>query len=953
MHIYTPIRRVKKIIGTTSGGNPLWGGPYEYKRDLPIAALAAAIGVALCAAGFAAARLAGAVVGVVAAAVVLGGALYLIGRFRRSPEGFNVAHWIGSHIDMHFARSSLIDGPNPFHPANAPTGAHRGLSTIDVIDDNIRVTATGQYWAEYRIGNPLEMGLVDDSQHNGVLAEHQALLSKLLRHGAYIAQVKEPIGRNELFDRAFTRTDADAEQLPLYSLIVCDQIDALHAETADKGPGHWPHRINHILAIYVGDNAATAARRRDEIIADLPFSWQLTPASASQMYWTWYAQCTSGVQMVSTRSPALPETLPTITVEDGAHSDSMFGQRRKFFRRRELLPVVKITVDDAAPSYQSVLTVKLPDALDFPGETDFLSVLCHMGEPINWAIRCTPKTREHALEDNRKNQGTIDDNTDEIAPFWQQGGDPYDRENELLAIYNNQLKDPAAAAVTFTLFISIAAASAAEVKRIANAVRDVLSRMGIIPDPPQPGAQEELWSALQPGAPRSPAMEHHAAETTVSEFAELVPFTTASIGHADGPVIGRNLTSGLGELVRFAAEKLILAGRAATLAIVASVGGGKSTLGKMLAIFAHLRGDPWGAFDRSDITDDKHPHGIGEWAKLGEVLDDVQIIDITSPPGSLDPLKVWADEPQTACRYTYNVLIDLLEGLDDTQKLALAEALDPSELHARGLTSLMALARYLLASQSDPAAVMVGRKIRVWRHRPFAAALFDEQLPALTLTARGTVFRTHGLSLPTMDKVLNKHLYDKLTPEERYAPAIYTLGSVFLKSAFRASKLRRGERGPAYIFVDEAWTITRNPIGMEILEVDVRDGRKHFLVVVFMTHHAAQDLAHDAFQLVTTKFIGRAEDKALARSNLAWFDAMPITDERIADLMAAKDGRFYMSMINDDADNDQGSPVRDEKQRRQVAEIQIMRPSDPRILEALNTTPQMGARKARSIGEAA
>jgi hypothetical protein len=778
---------------------------------------------------------------------------------------------------------------------------------------------------------------IGETEQKAVLTEHQALFDKTLRHGAYIAQFKEPISVNELTERAFTNSD-DADKLEFYSKLVCDQIDEIYAETTDRGIGHWPHKINYVLAIYVGNDASTAATRRDEIIADLPFTWELIPATRQEMYWTWYAQCTSGTKMTATNHTHIPEQLPKVIFEDGAHSDTMFSKRtRWFYRKRDLLPVLKVIVDNEAPSYQMVLTAKLPDVLDFPAETDFLSVLCHMGEPINSAIRCTPKSRETALEENRKDEGTIQDNTEELAPF-DQRADPYARENELLAIYDEKLADPTAAAVTKTLFIAIGARSAKEVKRIANAVRDVLSPMGILFDKPEPGKQEELWAAMHPGAPRSPAMDHHAVETTIAEFAELVPFTTASIGHADGPVIGRNLTSGLGDLVRFAAEKLILAGRAATIAIAASVGSGKSTLGKMLAIFAHVRGDPWGAFDRSDIVDADHPDGVGEWAVLAEVLDDVQVIDITKPPGSLDPLKVWAEHPDTASQHTYNMLIELLEDLDKLQKLALAEALDPAELANRGITSQMALSRYLMRQQ-DPAAVMVGREIRVWKHRPFAAAIFDEKLPALMLTARGTVFRTHGLTLPSESKVLNKHLNAKLRPEERYAPVIYSLGSVFLKSAFRKSKLRK--RGPAYIFVDEAWTVTCNPIGMEFLEVEIRDGRKHFIVVVFMSHHAKRDFAHDVFQLVTTKFVGGAEDEVLARANLEWFGAMPVTDDRVADLMAAKNGRFYMCMVNDDTRVGASQP-RDEKHRRQVAEIQVLRPSDPSLLKALSTTPQVG-----------
>lgn len=943
MFFYTATRGIPRILGTTQGDKPLWGGPFfNPKRDLSIIFGGLILTVAVVAAGVAAVGVPGALAGLLVGGLIMCAAMYAIGRLRHAGDDFSIDALIAKKVDLHFTRPTVIEGPNPFHPDTPRREGSKILAPAEIIEDNIIVTRHGQCWAEFRVGNPLEMGLAGPQQESSVLAEHRALFKNLLANGVMIGQIKEPSSANELIEKSFTEFDAAPEDLPLYSKLVIDQVDDLW-EQAKENPGDWPHKIHYVLAIYVGNNTATAAQRRDEILGDLPFTWNLMAATRAEMYWAWYSQCTAGVQLSGTGDITdIPDELPRTVIDDGAVSDSVVTKRTRWFhRKRDLLPVLKVSTGDLPPSYQAILTLRLPDELEFPLDTTFLQVLHDMGEQIRWVVRCSPVTREAAQYENRKSRGRIEDNLEELAPF-DDNPDLYAREIELLNLYDAQLADTTASSVRPTILISVAANSAAEVKRIAKAVRDVLEPMGILVEDPEPGQQEELWTAMQPGAPRSPAMDRHAVETTVGEFAEMVPFTSARIGHDDGPIIARNLTSGIGDMVRFAAEKLILAGRAAAIAIVASVGGGKSTLGKMLAIFAHVRGDPWGALDRSDIVDEEHPDGVGEWAKLAEVLPGVQVIDITKPPGSIDPLKVWADDPETAGKHTYNMHIELQEGLNDRQKLALAEALDPKTIVAEKLVSQMALARYLI-SLADEEAQLVGRKIKVWNHRPFAAAVFDEALPALTLTARGTVIRTHGLALPSEAKILTAHLNEKLRPEERYATVMYSLASVFLKTAFRRQGTRRGR--PSYIFVDEAWTVTRNPIGMEILEVDIRDGRKHFIIVVLMTHDAKRDLEHGAFKLLTTKFLGRAEDEELARSNLEWFNAMPITDTVVSELLSAKDGLFYASMVNDERSAEQ--------QQRQVAKIQTLRPTDPDFLKALNTTPTMIRRGADELAPAA
>jgi len=925
MHNYTAIRRVKKVVGTHGEGKPLFGGPYELTRDLPIALLAVFLAASVALAGLALGKITGLAFGVLGAGAILFVGARLIVKVRRLPEGTNVEDWIGQRLDAALSRPTHVDGPNPFHPDTEIETGHKVVPTTRVIHGNI-IDVGRKFWAEYRIADPLENGLVSERHHANVLADHQLLFRALLRHGAFIGRFKEPVPAVELIEDSFTVGDPDAEDIPQYAAAVVDLLDDF-SEQARLDPSSWPSREIHVVAFYVGSDEAEAARRRDEVLAALPFNWTLTPATAAQMYWRFYAHCTRGAAFFDTSRTDIPENLPELDLDDGARSD--LSLLRRFTMKPDLSPVLKITTDDVV-SYQSILTVDMPDIMEWP-DTDILSIFAQLSSPIDFAIRLIPKDRTIVLEENKRADTTISDNQEETEHLKTRVA-AYSREEQLLQIYSENLAaDPDAHSVLYRIFVAVGGATPEEVATLVETLNTAFARAGVKFRKPEPGKQEELWAAMQPGAPRSPALTRMADETTIDEFAELVPFTTAAIGHRKGPIIARNLTSGLGDVVRLAADEVVQANRAASIGIVSDVGGGKSTLGKVLAFCAHARGQSWGAIDRSNIEVSKNPsRRTGEWVKFAKVLPDTQIIDVAKPPGSMDPWKVWQHDPEEAARRAYGLLIELL-GMDENQELALSEAIEVDRLGQRKITSMGSLATYLVDHDSDPAAVMVGRKIRSWQRRPFAAAIFDETLPALRLNARGTVFRTHGLQLPIAAKVFNEHLHDKLLPEERYAMAVYPLLSAFLSAVFAL----RGETG--WIFIDEAWTVTRSPVGRELIEPQLRDGRKHDIIPVFMTHAGGSELSDPIFQLITIKFVGRATNEELALANLEWFGAMPITEEAIASVMAMKDGRFYMAMMNDDAD--ELSEGQGGEGVRQVAEVQVQRPSDPVIIEAMSTKP--------------
>ncbi|GAT07647.1 ATP-binding protein [Mycolicibacterium novocastrense] len=929
MHIYTAIRRVARLVGTTGRGEPLFGGPFRADRDLPVAAVAVFLACSILAVGFTLGKVTGLGVGILGAGVVLYTGVRIIRRLRRMPDDASPQDWLTSRVDMILARPTHLGGPNPFHPATPQVKKHPLLATTRIVDGNIRDVG-GKFWAEYRVPHPLPNGRVTEQRSLEVLEEHKLLFRVLLRHGHHIGISKEPIPYDELLEDSFTDDDPtgeDMEQIGMYVHATVGTLDELVAK-AKQDPSVWPSRMVFTVAIYVGDDEARAAARRDEIIARLPFTWHLVPATPAQMYWALYGHCMRGAELVPTAGRTdIPETLPDLEFDDGARSDvSLRG--RFSFAGGDLSPVLKVSTGNRH-AYQAILTAKLPDIVDWP-DTDMFSLFAHLEAPIDVVIRCSPKDRGVVEEENKKADTIITDNQKETEHLNSQVK-AFSREEQLLQIYSEKLSaDPDAHSVTFTIFIAIGGQTPKEVADLIESLKTTFSRMNIKFRAPQPGQQEQLWAAMQPGAPRSPVLDRLADETTIDEFAEFIPFTTASIGHATGPIWARNLTSGLREFVRVAAEKVLQSNRSASMAFISSPGGGKSAAGKTLAYLAHGRRQSWGAIDRSNIeVSVSPPRRTGEWVKFTEALPagEVQVIDVAAPPGTMDPLRVWAHDPQRASLRAYALLMELLNLADDEQELALAEALNPEGLSANGIGSMMALSRYLKA-QPDRAAVLVGRKIAAWAYRPFAAAVFDEDLPALKLTAQGTVFRTHGFALPGAQKVFNEHLYKKLQPEERYALAIYPLVAAFLSAAFE----QRG--GTAWLFIDEAWTVTRTPVGHELMEPRMRDSRKHDLIPVFMTHAAAIDLADDIYKLITIKFLGKAEDRELAIANLGWFQSMPITEDTIAEVMAMKNGRFFMSMINDDDDIEgDGAGV------SQVTEVQFLLPADETVREAINTKP--------------
>jgi len=718
-------------------------------------------------------------------------------------------------------------------------------ATRDIVDGNLRYTSSG-YWAEYLVV-PHQYGSRPAIEKRRVRHDHEQLLKVLIPHNPVFCGTLSPETRQSITAKSYH--GLSVRSVPEYARIHSERLQEL---TDD--PFHWPKNRVLRIAVPLGRTREIAQRNRDKLLDQIPRSWRLVPAQPQDMEWLWTSAINRGVLLMP--RPEQPSDIVDFTpalFDDGAKEDAIAG-----FSTHKRPAALKITPESAAPSYQALLKVNFPkEEMLFPGGTEIFHVLNHCGLHVDWAVRCQHYPRRQVKTDNDAVAKVIDSNRYETA-LDTQIIDDNDIADDLLTHYSATIAQTGSDSTKFVTILSLGAQSYDALERGVTFLTEIFAHMKITFERIA-GLQQELWAAMLPGTPNTEAVRSLYDETTITEFSELVPFTTSSIGTPTGPIFGRCMDSGLSDLFRLDLRALLAANKPSNIAMAAGLGGGKSSFMKLIAETHAALGDPQWAYDRTEA---------GEWGTFYGQIPGHIIVDLLNPQRSVCALKTFQHNPKLASRHALSTLVPLLKfEIGSDEALALSEALTPDNITAEKLTSMPRLADYLLrttgTSFEAEAARKVGRHLKSWCSYDFARALFDESLDPIDYDAPAICLRTHGLPSVAPEKLYNEHLFKRLRPEELYVESVYELtGLAMRENYFRSPR-------HCLINIDEAYHMTSKPVGREMLDITAHDSRKHGVSMVLASHLGKTDYDLEALKLIGILLVGRTEENG-AMDNLEW-----------------------------------------------------------------------------------
>jgi len=559
-------------------------------------------------------------------------------------------------------------------------------------------------------------------------------------------------------------------------------------------------------------------------------------------------------------------------MDEGALSDvPEEGWRRGWRQRlRQLRPgerrVLKvIDADRDAASYQSMLVLAgTPDGGSlFPG-SEWLGHIENAGVPVDWAVRMRNNAREAVLGRNRRAVTRLNEQFEQRSGEVTTGAHELDATGQLLTEYQRRL---ATEKLEVELETITCFSTAADTRDQALAQGDALAgwfasfehRLA------RPlGEQVDTWWAMQPGAawPRKLA---DFTQISLSEgFAAAVPMMSTVLGDRRGTPLALNQTTRAQSVVFLDLFGTIAADFSGTVAVAGELGSGKSFTMKSIAGAECDRGASIIAIDSS---------GTGEYVDFARSLGGCEIVDVSGPERSLDPLRVLpGDEGATVARSLLVTLFNIVStSADDT---LLGRVLKPSYRHEHAITGLGSLTDHLITACTLAGGADLGYRLDAYRSESFSDVLFDETLPPISTSSRALIFWTRGLQLPTSSELNNAHLFAQLKIEKRFGRAIYAL----LMSLAR--RLAFADPTAKVLFLaDELHRITASPEGLEEAKIFVREARKQLGAAIFGSQDCTSDFGDETLRgLIPYRVVMRLTDKHLAEAALGWIGLEATTE---------------------------------------------------------------------------
>ncbi|MFF1511899.1 ATP-binding protein [Streptomyces sp. NPDC058326] len=580
---------------------------------------------------------------------------------------------------------------------------------------------------------------------------------------------------------------------------------------------------------------------------------------------------------------------------------------------------------EAGTSYQAHLALaEMPRHFSAAGG-DFLAELDRMPFGVDWVIDMTLIEAEKVLAAVTKKKRDLVDQAEQYAARRATGlpEDMHDAADDLGDLGVRVSRTSVEVEVQAVTVMTVWGADPAECDKRAGALQARLRSANYRLVRPV-GGQEQLFTLALPAAPTPPATRQYVQYQLGEDWAMHGAFTGQTFGDPTGAMIG--FSQDIGTVCPTLLDIADAPARdaSASFALAGDLGGGKSTLAKLIASSIADRGGRVIAIDRTKSR---------EWARFARTAaaGRCQVVDAAQAELSIDPLRIFPDTAVGA-RYALSYLTLQLGVGPMTEHGALLKAAvkeaaaSPSPCMAGVLAALEETAQE--DSPRGQRAASLVEWLQVAADEPLAAAVFDPGLPPLDLLADVSsdfvVITTTGLTLPPREAATNPELLRSQPLEALIGRAVlYLITALAREAAFTDPRF-------TLLPLDEVYWLTSSTEGQALIDEMVNDGRKHGAGVGLGCHDVDELGTSTTRGLFAYRFLARTADPVLAARGLQWL-GLDGTDEQLL--------RMVTTDLSPFGRKDRAGEFLARDPRMSIGRFKVLVPDLQRITSGIYTTP--------------
>lgn len=642
------------------------------------------------------------------------------------------------------------------------------------------------------------------------------------------------------------------------------------------------------------------AKFEKSIYSAIPSSMRPKRTNPGLLRWSYERATTRGVfvpdnPMMSNRGTGQTvrmsaTTFPEVTVDEHAEGTSFLNDFiSRYDAKDPALPEAKkkFTANFKGLEKSTILSVERGDSVapGFPnGTTSYQAVFAISGYPKyqdgrfeaftsivdqatgmdgDFAIHWEYAPHMTSNEQLNKTLRNIDSENKANSESALDVEDYSDRQREVFSFHKAARAEPAPVAMQVTTLFAFGNANLDVAQSRFRAIRNKLNAHDFSIFIPT-GAKENLWRAMLPAAPVSEVVRELSGVTTATMFSGYAPLRRYQIGDGVGVPVAVNIGNALGQIVHLDLLDATARGNA-SITITGAQGKGKSHVMKLIV--------GW--------MNDLRQHSImldsqGEWATFVSEFSDHEVVNVTHPKVSLDPLKIVTNDDQLATDMLLDLLMPML-GIrhDSVAGSRLRFYASPEQRSLRPETNTIRGLFEYIVRQKDPEMAEAVGTMRTMLEDNSMAAFVDPihngrvvELPPADLRSRNIVFYTKGLRLPSSTKSP-----ESITPKERYTVMVNM--AVAALSSWKFDQV--SETG---VFVgDEMSFYADSEVLRPLIQDQDRAGRK-VKKFVMAGSQTAEEFMSPEYKLVRNRIVMGQERVDNSREALAYADFDP-NNERL------------------------------------------------------------------------